>query len=154
LGIEARCRALLADNDDAERAYREAIDRLGRTEIRGELARAYLLYGEWLRRKNRRTDARQQLRTAHNMFTSMGIEAFAERAARELTATGETVRKRDVDTVSELTAQEAQIARLVREGLANGEIAARLFVSPRTVEWHLSKIFAKLNITSRRQLRR
>jgi DNA-binding CsgD family transcriptional regulator len=154
LGIEARCRALLADVDDAERAYREAIDRLGRTAIRGELARACLLYGEWLRRKNRRIDAREQLRTAHNMFTSMGMEAFAGRAANELMATGETVRKRNVETANELTAQEAQIVRLVREGLANSEIAARLFVSPRTVEWHLSKIFTKLNITSRRQLRR
>jgi DNA-binding CsgD family transcriptional regulator/tetratricopeptide (TPR) repeat protein len=154
LGIEARCRALLAHDADADRAYREAIDRLRRTKIRGELARAYLVYGEWLRRQNRRTDAREQLRTAHQMFTSMGMEAFAQRAAHELVATGETVRKRNVETANELTAQEAQVARLVREGLANSEIAARLFVSPRTVEWHLSKIFTKLNITSRRQLRR
>jgi DNA-binding CsgD family transcriptional regulator len=154
LGIEARCRALLSDGPAAESAYREAIERLGRTRVRGELARAHLLFGEWLRRENRRLDARAQLRTAQELFTAMGAEAFAERAARELGATGETARKRTVDTGGELTAQETQIARLVGEGLSNPEIGARLFLSPRTVEWHLSKIFTKLNITSRRQLRR
>jgi DNA-binding CsgD family transcriptional regulator len=154
LGIEARSRALLAPDDDAERSYREAIERLGRTKIRGAFARAHLLYGEWLRRKNRRTDAREQLHKAHDLFISMGMEAFADRASRELMATGETVRKRDVETADELTPQEAQIARLVREGLTNAEIAGRLFVSPRTIEWHLGKVFAKLNVTSRRQLRR
>ena len=151
-GLEARSCALLSHGEAAESAYREAIERLGRTRIRGELARAHLLYGEWLRRQRRRTDAREQLRTAHEMFTASGAEAFAQRAARELRATGQTVRKRTTDTGGELTAQEAQIARLVREGLSNPEIAARLFLSPRTIEWHLSKIFGKLNITSRRQL--
>ncbi|WP_433281623.1 ATP-binding protein [Pseudonocardia xinjiangensis] len=151
-GIEARCRAVLSAGADAESLYRAAIDRLGRTRIRGELARGHLLYGEWLRRERRRVDARQQLRSAHEMFSAMGMEAFAQRAARELQATGERVRKRAVETGGELTAQEAQIVRLVREGLSNPEIAARLFLSPRTIEWHLSKIFGKLNITSRMQL--
>jgi DNA-binding CsgD family transcriptional regulator len=151
-GLEARSCALLSHGEAAESAYREAIERLGRTRIRGELARAHLLYGEWLRRQRRQTDAREQLRTAHEMFTASGAEAFAQRAARELRATGQTVRKRTTDTGGELTAQEAQIARLVREGFSNPEIAARLFLSPRTIEWHLSKIFGKLNITSRRQL--
>jgi DNA-binding CsgD family transcriptional regulator len=154
LGLEARCRALLSDGPAAESSYREAIDRLSRTRVRGELARAHLHYGEWLRRQRRRTDARDQLRTAHEMFAGMGAHAFADLAARELAAAGEIVRKRSVETVSDLTAQEAQIARMVREGLSNAEVAARLFISPRTVEWHLSKIFAKLQITSRRQLRR
>jgi DNA-binding CsgD family transcriptional regulator/tetratricopeptide (TPR) repeat protein len=154
LGLEARCRALLGDGPVGDGGYREAIDRLGRTRVRGELARTHLLYGEWLRRENRRVDAREQLRTAHEIFTAMGAEVFAERAARELAATGETVRKRTVEAPSELTAQEAQITRLVRDGLSNAEIGARLFISPRTVEWHLSKIFTKLHITSRRQLRR
>jgi DNA-binding CsgD family transcriptional regulator/tetratricopeptide (TPR) repeat protein len=154
LGIEARSRAMCSDGQVAETAYREAIDRLGRTRVRGELARAHLLYGEWLRREKRRVDAREQLRTAHDMLTTMGMDAFAERAARELRAAGETARKRSVETSGELTAQEAQIVRLVREGLSNVEIAQRLFLSPRTVEWHLSRIFGKLNITSRRQLYR
>jgi DNA-binding CsgD family transcriptional regulator len=154
LGIEARSRALLSEGEAAERLYREAIDRLGRTRARVELARAHLLYGEWLRRENRRLDAREHLRTAHEMLTAMGIEAFAQRAARELLATGETARKRTIETSDELTAREVQIARLASEGLSNTEIAARLFLSPRTVEYHLTKIFAKLDISSRHQLRR
>jgi DNA-binding CsgD family transcriptional regulator len=152
LGMEARSRALLSEGEAAERLYRDAIDRLGRTRIRLELARAHLLYGEWLRRENRRLDAREQLRTAHEMLTAMGVEAFTERAARELLATGETARRRTVDTRGQLTAQETQIAQLAREGLSNAEIGARLFISPRTVEYHMHKIFAKLGISSRHQL--
>jgi DNA-binding CsgD family transcriptional regulator len=152
LGMESRSRALLSENKAAERLYREAIERLGRTRVRGQLARAHLLYGEWLRRERRRLDAREQLRTAHEMFTAMGMEAFAERAARELLATGETTRKRVVETRNQLTPQEAQIARLGRDGLSNPEIGARLFISPRTVEYHLHKVFAKLGISSRSQL--
>jgi DNA-binding NarL/FixJ family response regulator len=117
-----------------------------------ELARTYLLYGEWLRRERRRTDAREQLRIAHDMLDEMGVQAFAERARRELLATGETARKRTVDTSDQLTAREGQIARLARDGLSNANVAARLFLSPRTVEYHLTKIFAKLNISSRREL--
>ena len=154
LGLEACCRGLVSEDGAAERCYLEAIDRLAGTRIRAHLARAHLHYGEWLRRQNRRVDAREQLRTAHEMFAGMGMDAFAELAARELRATGETVRKRNVETPTHLTAQEAQIVRLVREGLSNQEIAVRLFISRRTVEWHLSKIFAKLEITSRRQLHR
>jgi DNA-binding CsgD family transcriptional regulator len=149
LGIEARSRALLSEDAAAEGGYREAIDRLGRTRLRPELARSHLLYGEWLRREGRRLDAREQLRTAHEMLAAIGMEAFADRARHELLATGERVRKRDVDTRDELTAQEDQIARLARDGLSNPEIGARLFLSPRTVEWHLGKVFAKLGITSR-----
>jgi ATP/maltotriose-dependent transcriptional regulator MalT len=152
LGIQARCRALLSEGQAAQAAYQEAIQRLGRTRMRGELARAHLLYGEWLRREQHRVDARQQLRTAHEMFVDMGAEAFAQRAARELGAAGEAPRKRKIETTGELTGQEAQVAALVRDGLSNPEIGARLFISPRTVEWHLSNIFGKLNITSRRQL--
>jgi DNA-binding NarL/FixJ family response regulator len=118
------------------------------------LARAHLLYGEWLRREGRRADAREHLRTAHDMYSAMGAEAHAERAARELRATGETARKRTSDTLSELTAQEAQIARLARDGLSNPEIGARLYISPRTVQYHLRKVFAKLGISSRSQLDR
>ena len=153
LGIEARCRALLSDGAAADDLYREAIERLGRTRLRPELARAHLLYGEWLRREGRRVDAREQLRTAHDLFDAIGMEAFAERARRELLATGEKVRKRSPETRDELTPQEEQIARLARDGLSNPEIGAQLFVSARTVEWHLRKVFAKLGITSRRQLR-
>jgi DNA-binding CsgD family transcriptional regulator len=152
IGIEARCRALLSEGAAAEACYREAVDRLSRTRVRPELARAHLLYGEWLRRENRRMDARGQLRTAYDMLTAIGMEAFAERARRELTATGETVRERNVETVTALTAQEAYIARLARDGLTNPEIGVRLFLSARTVEWHLRKIFTKLGIGSRREL--
>ena len=152
LGIRARCGALSSEGETAERLYREAIERLGRTRLRPELARAHLLYGEWLRRGNRRVDARVQLRAAYDQLTSIGMEAFAERARRELLATGEKVRKRTVETRDELTAQEEQIARLARDGLTNPEIGARLFLSPRTVEWHLHKVFAKLGIHSRREL--
>jgi DNA-binding CsgD family transcriptional regulator/tetratricopeptide (TPR) repeat protein len=152
LGIEARSRALLSDGAAAERSYCEAIQRLGRTQLRPELARAHLLYGEWLRREGRRLDAREQLRTAHDMFATIGMEAFAERARRELLATGERVRKRSDDTRDQLTPQEEQIARLARDGLSNPEIGAQLFISPRTVEWHLRKVFSKLGIRSRREL--
>jgi DNA-binding CsgD family transcriptional regulator len=153
LGIEARSRALLSDGDTAERLYRESIDRLGRTRIRADLARAHLLYGEWLRRERRRVDARAQLRIAHDMLEAMGMEAFAERARRELEATGETARKRTVaSTDQELTAQEVQVARMARDGLSNPEIAARMFISGRTVQYHLRKVFTKLRIESRTQL--
>jgi DNA-binding CsgD family transcriptional regulator len=151
-GIEARSRALVSGDDEAEGWYRDAIERLGRTRVRGELARAHLLYGEWLRRNQRRADAREQLRTAHGMYTDMGMEAFAERARRELVATGEKVRRRSPETRDELTPQEAQIAQLAREGLTNAEIGGQLFLSPRTVEWHLKKVFGKLGISSRRGL--
>jgi ATP/maltotriose-dependent transcriptional regulator MalT len=152
LGMEARLRALLSQGDAAERHYRESIDRLGRTRVRVQLARAYLLYGEWLRRRGRRRDARMQLRTAHDLLETMGIEAFAERARRELLATGEKVRKRSYETRDQLTPQELQIARLARDGLSNSEIGTRLYISPRTVEWHLHKVFAKLGVTSRKGL--
>ena len=153
LGFEARSRALLSEGEDAHRLYQEAIERLGRTRLRAELARAHLLYGEWLRRENRRIDAREQLRASYQMLTAMGMDGFAERARRELLATGETVRKRTVDTLTDLTAQEAQIAKLARDGHTNQEIAATLFISPRTVEWHLGNVFTKLGITSRKDLR-
>jgi DNA-binding CsgD family transcriptional regulator len=152
LGIEARSRALVSQGQAAEDSYREAVDRLGRTRLRPELGRAHLLYGEWLRRENRRVDARAQLRAAHDMLDAMGMAAFAERAGRELRATGETVRKRTAEVVTALTAQEAYIARLARDGQTNPEIGAQLFLSARTVEWHLRKIFAKLGIGSRRDL--
>ena len=152
LGTEACARAVLSGGQTTERLYREALGRLGRTRLRVPLARAHLLYGEWLRREGRRTDAREQLRTAHEMFATMGAEGFAERAGRELRATGERVRKRTTDPPAELTARETQIARLAGDGLSNPEIAARLFMSPRTVEYHLHKIFAKLAISSRNQL--
>ena len=152
LGIEARSRALLSEGGGAEGWFRDAIERLGRTRVRSELARAHLLYGEWLRRENRRRDARAQLGAAHDQFTSMGMVGFAERARGELLATGETVRKRTVETRDDLTAQERQIARLAGDGLTNPEIGARLFLSPRTVEWHLRKVFTKLGIHSRHEL--
>jgi DNA-binding NarL/FixJ family response regulator len=151
-GMQARCRALLSKGESAERLHREAIERLARTRRRPELARAHLLYGEWLRRENRRVDARVQLRAAHDEFVSMGMAAFAERARGELLATGEKVRKRTVATRDVLTAQERQIARLARDGLSNPDIGARLFLSPRTVEWHLRNAFVKLGIHSRREL--
>src|SRR5204862_604588 len=142
LGIQARCRAVLSEDARAERLHREAIERLARTPLRPELARAHLLYGEWLRRENRRVDARVQLHAAHDQFASIGMEAFADRARAELQATGEKVRKRTVETRDDLTAQERQIAALARQGLSNPEIAARLFLSPRTVEWHLHNVFS------------
>jgi ATP/maltotriose-dependent transcriptional regulator MalT len=152
LGIEARSRALLSDGTAAERLYREAIDRLSRAGMRTELARAHLLYGEWLRRQGRRVDARDQLRTAYDMCLAIGMEAFGERARRELLATGERVRKRNVETQDQLTPQEAQIARLAGDGRTNPEIGAQLFLSRRTVEWHLRKVFDKLEVRSRRDL--
>jgi tetratricopeptide (TPR) repeat protein len=153
IGVLRRCEALLAAGSVAERKYRDAIERLSRTTVRPELARAHLHYGEWLRRENRRVDARAQLRAAHELFAAMGILGFAERARHELLATGETVRKRTNDSFDELTPQEAHIARLAADGLTNPEIGAQLFISPRTVEWHLRKVFTKLSITSRRELR-
>jgi DNA-binding CsgD family transcriptional regulator len=152
LGIAARCSALLSEGDAAERLYREAIERFARTRLRPELARAHLLYGEWLRREGRRVDTREQLHTAHEMFSAMGMEAFANRAQNELLATGARARKRTVETRDDLTAQERQIAGLARGGLSNPEIGARLFLSPRTVEWHLRKVFGKLGIRSRHEL--
>jgi DNA-binding CsgD family transcriptional regulator len=152
LGVEMRSRALLCEGQAAEDLYLEAIDRLGRTRMRTDLARAHLVYGEWLRRERRRTDAREQLRCAYDMFVTMGAQAFTERAARELRATGETARKRTADTGGQLTAQEAQIAQLAAEGDSNPEIGAQLFLSPRTVEYHLHKVFTKLGINSRMQL--
>ena len=153
LGVLARSRALVTDGDAAEPLYREAIEHLDRTRVQMELARAHLLYGEWLRRRQRRLDAREHLRTAHDMFGRFGAGAFAERARRELQATGETVRKRRVEAPDVLTVQEAQVARLAADGHTNPEIGAQLFISPRTAEYHLHKVFTKLDIGSRRQLR-
>jgi DNA-binding CsgD family transcriptional regulator len=154
LGVEARSGALLAEGEEAEHLHRESITHLGRTRVGAELARAHLLYGEWLRREGRRADAREQLRTAQHMLDQMGMDGFAERARRELRATGEAARKRTAVTArnEKLTAQEAQIARMAIEGLSNPEIATRLFISARTVQYHLSKVFAKLGIASRSQL--
>ena len=152
LGVEARSRALLSGGEAAEALYREAIERLGRTSIRMQLARAHLLFGEWLRRERRRREAREQLRSALEMFTSMGIEGFADRTERELLATGERARKRSAETRGDLTPQEAQIARLARDGLSNAEIGARVFVSQSTVAYHLRNVFSKLGIASRHQL--
>jgi DNA-binding CsgD family transcriptional regulator len=152
LGIEARIRALLSEAEDADRAYRESIERVQRARLRMELARGHLLYGEWLRRERRRADAREHLRTAHDLFGAAGADGFAERARHELLATGETVRKRRDDTRDELTPQEEHIARLAVAGRTNPEIGAELFLSPRTVEWHLKKVFMKLGISSRKGL--
>jgi DNA-binding CsgD family transcriptional regulator len=152
LGIEARSRALLTDSQTAWRLYREAIDLLARSRITVHLARAHLLYGEWLRHENRRTDARKSLRTAHEMFVSMGADGFADRAARELGAAGERVHQSTMSTATQLTVRELQIARLASDGLSNPEIAAQLFVSRRTIEYHLNKIFSKLAISTRNQL--
>jgi DNA-binding CsgD family transcriptional regulator len=152
LGIEARSRALVSEGDRAEQLFREATDHLGATRVSAELARTRLLWGEWLRRENRRADARAQLRVAHEQFALIGMEAFAERARKELLAAGESTRKRTTATRDDLTAQERQIAQLARDGLSNPEIGARLFLSPRTVEWHLRKVFGKLGINSRHEL--
>jgi DNA-binding CsgD family transcriptional regulator len=152
LGVQARSRALLSDNDAAEPLYLEALDRLQPTRLRVDLARTQLVYGEWLRRERRRLDARHQLRAAHTLFTDMGMEAFAERARVELEATGERARRRTADAADQLTPQEAQIARLAAQGHTNREIAAQLFISPSTVEYHLRKAFRKLDVKSRTQL--
>ena len=154
LGIAARSHALLSDGPRAEGLYLEAIERLGRTRLAFELTRAHLLYGEWLRRERRRIEARDRLRAAQDLFTSFGAEAFAARAARELMATGETARKRTIEARDELTPQELQIAQFASDGLSNADIGARLFISPRTVEYHLHKVFTKLGITTRGQLHR
>jgi DNA-binding CsgD family transcriptional regulator len=153
LGIEARSRALLSRDDIADSLFRDAIGHLNQSRVRSERARTHLLYGEFLRRSNRRVDARRELNTAHEMFSAMGMEGFAERARHELLATGERVRKRGVETRDELTPQEEQIARLAGDGHSNLEIGARLFLSPRTVEWHLRKVFGKLGVSSRKELR-
>jgi DNA-binding CsgD family transcriptional regulator len=152
LGLEARSRALQSERTVAERLHRDAIDHLGRTRVAFELARARLLYGEWLWRNRRRHDARDELRAAHDMFASMGAEAFAARAERELLATGEAPRERKTEKRDKLTLQETQIAQLARDGLSNAEIGAQLFISPRTVEYHLHKVFTKLGITGRHDL--
>jgi DNA-binding CsgD family transcriptional regulator len=149
-GVEARSHALLHDD---EAAYQESIEQLTQSRATVELARSRLVYGEWLRRENRRVDAREQLRAAHESFTHMGAEAFAERARRELVATGETARRITADNWDALTPQELQVARLARDGYTNPEIGAQLFISPRTVEYHLRKVFRKLDVTSRRGLR-
>jgi ATP/maltotriose-dependent transcriptional regulator MalT len=152
LGIEARSAALVSDGPLAEGLYREAIERLGHCHVALELARAHLLYGEWLRRRARRVEAREELRTAHTRFVEMGAEAFAQRACRELLATGETARKRTIETTDELTPHEARIARMARDGASNQDIATELFVSRKTVEYHLHKVFSKLGISTRQQL--
>jgi DNA-binding CsgD family transcriptional regulator len=154
LGVDARCRALLATGVVAEDRYRESIDRLARTRIRAELARTHLLFGEWLRGEQRLPEAGGHLRTAHEMFGAMGSKAFAGRAAHELRATGQSIRRLPAHTTAHLTAHEGQVAHLAREGSSNVEIGARLFLSPRTVEWHLGNVFTKLGITSRRELGR
>ena len=151
-GIEARSRALVTDGEEAEHWYAEGVERLARTPFRTEVARAHLLYGEWLRREGRRVDARAQLRPAHEQLTALGMQAFAERARRELLATGEHVRRRIVERRDDLTAQERQAALLARDGMSNSEIGARLFLSQHTVAYHLRKVFSKLGISSRREL--
>jgi len=155
LGSHARSAALLAEGAAADALYREALERLSRIHTRGceTQARTHLVYGEWLRREGRRVDAREQLRLAHERYTEMGMEAFAERARRELVATGETVRKRTAETLDDLTPQELEIAQRAAGGQTNPEIGGRLFFSPRTVEWHLHKVFGKLGISSRKELR-
>jgi ATP/maltotriose-dependent transcriptional regulator MalT len=152
LGIEARCAALLSEDAFAEGLYREAIERLGHCRVALDLARAHLLYGEWLRRRRRRVDAREQLRSARARFVEMGAEAFAQRAERELLATGETARKRTIESGDELTPHEARIARMARDGASNQDIATELFVSRKTIEYHLHKVFSKLGISTRQQL--
>jgi DNA-binding CsgD family transcriptional regulator len=151
-GSEAGSRALLSEGRDAESLYREAVERLARSRAVGYLARAQLQYGEWLRRENRRVDAREQLRAAHETFSRIGAEGFAERARVELQATGETARVRSAETIDVLTPQEAQIARMASDRQTNPEIAAKLFISPRTVEYHLRKVFTKLGVSSRKEL--
>jgi DNA-binding CsgD family transcriptional regulator len=151
-GLIARSRALLSDGPDAEQCYTEAVQRFLRTPLRPELARTHLLYGEWCNAEGRKADARRQLRAAHDLFAAMGAEAFAERARHELATTGDRVRRREVDGPTELTTQEEHIARLARDGHTNPEIAATLFLSTRTIEWHLRKIFGKLGISSRKEL--
>ena len=151
-GIQARSRALLGTGDIAERGFREALGYLGRARLHGELARVHLLYGEWLRQANRRADARRELTRAHEMFTAVGMDGFTERTRRELGATGVAVRQRTADATEQLTEQEALIARLARDGMSNPEIGARLFISARTVEWYLRKVYTKLGVSSRRQL--
>jgi DNA-binding CsgD family transcriptional regulator len=152
MGVAACARALLGDDEGAEGSYLEAIERLGGTHARVALGRARLLYGEWLRRQGRRVDARQQLTLAHRVFSDVGLGGFSERTRRELLATGPTVRRRTDDTRLDLTAQEAQIAQLAAGGCTNPEIGERLFISPRTVEWHLRKVFTKVGVSSRREL--
>jgi DNA-binding CsgD family transcriptional regulator len=152
LGVEARSRALLSQGDTAEILHRRAIEYLDRTRCRAELGRARLLYGEWLRREGRRVDAREHLRSAHDLFSVIGAEGFTERARRELAATSESPRTRDPEGREGLTAQEAQIARLAASHRTNAEIGTQLFISPRTVEWHLRKVFTKLGVSSRREL--
>jgi DNA-binding CsgD family transcriptional regulator len=152
LGLHALSQGLLSEGEAADRAYREAVDRLGRTRVKVHLARAHLLYGEWLRRERRRVDAREHLRVAHELFVAIGMEAFAQRARRELLATGATARARTVHTRDVLTAQEAQVAKLAGDGFSNPEIGSQLFISPRTVQYHLHKVFAKLNVNSRSEL--
>ena len=154
LGLLARSRALLTDGPDAEGLYQVAIAQLRQARGASHLARAHLLYGEWLRRVKRRRDAREQLRTAHGIFETIGADAFAQRARLELTATGETARKRTLEQRSELTSQELQVAALASTGATNPEIAAQLFISPKTVDYHLAKVFRKLGVASRRQLAR
>jgi ATP/maltotriose-dependent transcriptional regulator MalT len=154
LGIEARSRALLSDGDTAERGFRAAVGHLSRARVHGELARAHLLYGEWLQQAGQRADARAELARAHEMFTGMGMDGFAERARRGLQAAGAAVHQQTADATGQLTEQEALIARLARDGRSNPEIGAQLFISARTVEWHLRKVFTKLEISSRMQLQR